>query len=241
VLSKPEVKFLRHKRLLGNPNAIENPAPILVSCLAVMGIITFEQALNETAHLKRHLLLGNGFSIALFPDRFRYGSLLDQADFTKLPEARLVFDAIGTTDFELVAQALKDTAAILPVYVDDAKIVAKIQEQGEALKELLVRAIAGSHPERPSDITEQQYKSCRTFLSHFVGASRVLDIAGKKKDLRGNVYTLNYDLLLYWTLLHNQIVNWNAENPLQSKFEETEELEHDVVFEPLMAILKRRT
>jgi Domain of unknown function (DUF4917) len=139
-----------------------------------MAIIKFDQALRDTTNVKRHLLLGNGFSIALFPDRFRYGSLLDQADFSQLPEARAVFDAIGTTDFELAAQALKNTAAIIPIYLNDAQALAKIQAHGEALKELLVHAIAGSHPERPSDIGEKQYKACRTFLANFVGDSRVL-------------------------------------------------------------------
>ena len=52
-------------------------------------------------------------------------------------------------------------------------------------------------------------------------------MAGKPKNLRANIYSLNYDLLLYWTLLHDQVVNWNAEDPLNSVVEETEELEHD--------------
>ncbi len=39
-------------------------------------LITFADALAASEQGKRHLLLGNGFSIALFPDRFRYGSLL---------------------------------------------------------------------------------------------------------------------------------------------------------------------
>jgi hypothetical protein len=45
--------------------------------------------------------------------------------------------------------------------------------------------------------------------------------------LRGNIYTLNYDILLYWTLLHDEVVNWNAADPLATTFEQTEALEHD--------------
>ena len=40
-------------------------------------VISFKEALTLTASArKRHLLLGNGFSIALQPDIFSYGSLL---------------------------------------------------------------------------------------------------------------------------------------------------------------------
>ena len=187
---------------------------------------TFAQALAETEAGKRHLLLGNGFSIALFPDRFRYGSLLGAADFSRYPEARKAFDQLGTTDFEVVIKALRDAVALLPLYSAETDAPTRMQEHAEALKELLIQAIAGRHPERPADITEKQYRACRTFLAHFVGESRDFKRLGGK-DRRGNIYTLNYDLLLYWTLLHDQVVDWNAGNPLASLVEQTEPLEHD--------------
>jgi hypothetical protein len=190
-------------------------------------IISFAESLAETSAIKRHLLLGNGYSIALFPDRFRYVSLLEQADFTSIPEARQAFDLLQTTDFEVVVRALKDSVALLPLYSGDQIAQAKMIQHAEALKEILVRAIAGRHPDRPSDISEEQYKACRAFLANFVGESRVLMVGGKSKDLRANIYSLNYDLLLYWTLLYDQVVNWNAADPLNSIMEQTEELEHD--------------
>lgn len=191
-------------------------------------IISFRDALKETSEKRRHLLLGNGFSIALFPDRFRYGSLLQEANFDGLPEARKAFDVLKTTDFELVVDALKNAVSLLPLYSGDASAQQKMAKHAEALKELLVRAIAGRHPDRPSDITEEQYKAARGFLANFVGERRAeIEVGEKNKDLRGKIYSLNYDLLLYWTLLHSQIVNWNAKNPLESTFETTEELEHD--------------
>jgi Domain of unknown function (DUF4917) len=181
-------------------------------------VITFNQALADTDAGKRHLLLGNGFSIALFPDRFRYGSLLEGADFTAHPEARQAFDQLGTTDFELVINALGNAVALLPIYSPDAEAVRRMGEHAEVLKELLVQAIAGRHPERPSDITEDQYRACRNFLANFVAESRD-DRANGGKDRRGKIYTLYYDLLLYWTLLHDQLLRWNAQNPLASVFE----------------------
>ncbi len=188
--------------------------------------IKFEEALAETSAKKRHLLLGNGFSIALFPDRFRYGALLDQADFTELDEARLVFQSLDTTDFEVVIDALRRTLAVMPIYAHNDAAEGKIAQHIEALKELLVRAIAGSHPERPSDVSEDQYRACRRFLANFVGESRVVENV-KKQDYRGKIYSLNYDLLLYWTLLHDQVIRWTGGGPLDVIVEDTEPLLHD--------------
>jgi hypothetical protein len=187
---------------------------------------SFAETLAETDGGRRHLLLGNGFSIALFPDRFRYGSLLEEADFTRCPEVRKAFDQLGTTDFEVVIKALRDAIALLPLYSADADPPIRMQEHAETLKELLIQAIAGRHPERPSDIAEHQYRACRKFLAHFVGETRDFR-AEHGRDRRGNIYTLNYDLLLYWTLLHDQVVEWNTVNPFASTFEQTETLEHD--------------
>lgn len=159
--------------------------------------VTFAEALRETATNKRQLLLGNGFSIALFPGCFDYRSLLASADFTAVPQARAAFDALGTTDFEVVIQALRSAVTLAPVYAIAAATGALMDEHSSSLKELLVQSIAGKHPARPADITEAQYQACRQFLSHFVGDSR-----DGPRDLRGKIYTLNYDLLLYWTLLH---------------------------------------
>lgn len=189
-------------------------------------LISFEQALQESTAAKRYLLLGNGFSIALFPDRFRYGSLLEEADFSSLPQARDAFDRLETVDFEVVIQALRQAVAVIPLYSNDSVAVARMADHCEALKELLVQAIAGRHPERPSDISDAQYQACRQFLAHFVGDSRDRSKDGGK-DLRGMIYTLNYDLLLYWTLLHDRILIGGDGNLLTARFEETEPLEHD--------------
>jgi len=53
-----------------------------------MKILTFKEALNDSAkHSNRHLLLGNGFSIACKPDIFQYGKLFERADFTSFSPA----------------------------------------------------------------------------------------------------------------------------------------------------------
>lgn len=190
-------------------------------------VISFADALRETESAKRHLLLGNGFSIALFPDSFRYGALLDEADFSQSPEARAAFDALGTTDFEVVVKSLNDAVRLLPLYSADSEAAERMRIDSEALKDLLVAAIAGRHPERPSDIEERQHQACREFLAHFIGDSRDFRKAGAK-DLRGKVFTLSYDLLLYWTLLHDRIVVEEVPgDPLSAIVFGTEPLLHD--------------
>ncbi|ALR20408.1 DUF4917 family protein [Sphingobium baderi] len=76
-----------------------------------MALLTFEQAIADSEQFsKRHLLLGNGFSIACRGDIFHYGSLYDQADFSGAPEVEAVFAALGTKDFEAVIRTLESAA-----------------------------------------------------------------------------------------------------------------------------------
>src|SRR5690606_26141721 len=62
----------------------------------------------------------------------------------------------------------------------------------KALKEILVKTIAVNHPVNPANIQDNEFMSCRHFLNHFLAP-----------ELTGHVFTLNYDLLLYWTLMHD--------------------------------------
>lgn len=187
-------------------------------------VVTFQDALAATEGRRRHLLLGNGFSIALFPNRFRYGSLLEETDFARAPEIREAFDRLQTTDFEVVINALKQAIAVLPIYLGNDGVPVRMSEHVELLKDLLVQAIAGLHPERPSEITEDQYAACRAFLAHFVGDSR-----GPRggQERRGQIYTLNYDLLLYWTLLHDRLIRINPDEPFAGAVAQAEPLKHD--------------
>jgi hypothetical protein len=51
-----------------------------------MDIMSFTEAMRRIDGAnKKHLLLGNGFSISLKPDIFSYGSLYENADFSSAP------------------------------------------------------------------------------------------------------------------------------------------------------------
>ena len=154
-----------------------------------MAVLTFAEAIHASAgYSKRHLLLGNGFSIACRPDIFRYEKLFEQADFSALSSsAKATFEALKTTDFERVIKALRDAAALATLYGATAAQVKAMLDDANALKELLVQTIAQSHPALPGDITDGEYAACQHFLDNF-----------------DTTYTFNYDLLLYWTHMHRE-------------------------------------
>lgn len=155
-----------------------------------MEVLDFSQAIKEIDKYKhKHLILGNGFSISLRPDIFTYGSLLDSANFDKAPHVGDLFKNIGTQDFELVIKHLIDSALVVSIYQpDNSELIGQLKSDAEIVKDALVTAIAKRHPDRPYDIKPEQYKSCRSFLSIF-----------------SHIYTLNYDVLLYWALMHSDV------------------------------------
>lgn len=154
-----------------------------------MKLLTFDEALVESSNCKkRHLLLGNGFSIACRPDIFRYDQLFLQADFSKLgARVKNVFAALDTTDFEKVIKSLRDAADLATHYGIDQANTQQMRNDADRLKELLVQTIADSHPASPIDISDDEYAACQRFLSYF-----------------DTTYTFNYDLLLYWTHMHHE-------------------------------------
>jgi len=158
-------------------------------------LVSFDQALKVAEQYgKKHLLLGNGFSIACKPNIFAYGSLFEEAKKTMTPELIGVFEAMGTQDFEEVIRALQNAAKIFGVYQPKmARIKDALLNDTRTLKTDLIKAVAGRHPARPNEISDASYHACRTFLSHFVG-----------QEQGGKVYTMNYDLLLYWAAMHEE-------------------------------------
>ncbi len=154
-------------------------------------LLTFDEAIEKSHDKKnRKVLLGNGFSRACKEDIFSYDALYKKAEFNKLSaSAHEAFESLGTTDFEIVIKALRQAALLAEVYVRDRpELVATLNKDAAGLRELLVGTIAQNHPERPQDIAPERYKACRKFLDNFKC-----------------IYTLNYDLLLYWALMQDEL------------------------------------
>lgn len=157
-----------------------------------MPLLTFDEALEESGGVTKNLLIGNGFSISCRPGIFTYDTIFDQTDFENAQEIQEVFNVFGVRDFEAVIRLLQDSSLIVGIYDREAtELIDNVTAHAELLKDLLVRTLTAHHPDNVGSISEQEYRSAATFLSHFLHDPR-----------NGNVYTFNYDLLLYWTSIY---------------------------------------
>ena len=138
----------------------------------------------------RHLLLGNGFSIAYDYNRFSYAALLQRAKDEGLigTISGKLFDALKTQDFEAVIKSLSSSIDALQI-LDSVKYASEIillTNEVDRLKEALAQVLAALHPDRPFDISDDAYIQVRNFLDPFE-----------------KTYTANYDLLLYWAYMQS--------------------------------------
>ena len=159
----------------------------------------------QSAGKKPTLLIGNGFSISWSPEVFRYQAILEQADetdaFATASEyARTLFNALNnTSDFEEVAKALTTSSTVSKHYqCSDKHTLDKMKTDICHIQNILVETIAKHHPVNSLAITEEQYEAAKAFLSNF-----------------GKIYTINYDLLLYWVI--NKYLD---ELPFKDRFED---------------------
>ena len=154
-------------------------------------VLTFKEAIKDSKVAKtRHLLLGNGFSIAC-SGVFNYKSLFENADFSSVQKLPELFKVQGTEDFEQIMGILDDAIKVLKIYNKNSLDAVKIESDIEALKDILIKTITKKHPDH-SEING--FELCKKFLKHFRGSA----------NGGGNVYTLNYDLLLYWALRNDR-------------------------------------
>lgn len=145
--------------------------------------LTFEECIKISS-AKKHLVLGNGFSIDLFPNIFNYKKLAEKITD---PNIQAIFKEFNTSDFEFVVLKLTESLRVLSYYDTNKNIFDKVKFDAERLKDILISVISEAHPENPTAITENQFKSCYDFLRHFE---------------EGRKYTFNYDLILYWVYMH---------------------------------------
>lgn len=153
-------------------------------------ILTFQEALNKAnefgkkyeEYRTKNILLANGFSIACCKDIFTYKKLFDSADFSE--EINKVFKEFDTFDFEKIIKKLDDTSKIVNIYDKENQICQQLEIDANKIKDELVKVISKKHPEHQHKIPDYKFCSAYRFLSNF-----------------NKIYTLNYDLLLYWTLV----------------------------------------
>ncbi|MCC8351893.1 DUF4917 family protein [Bacillus sp. AF23] len=139
----------------------------------------FETLSNEYPDLLENLLTGNGFSIE-FNDNFKYGGLLDYLNHEhKLDDIEQeLFKSFNTTNFEFVLNSLLTAIKINETYKIENK---DLWKSYETIKQHLIYAVKGIHPERYS--------------------LNIKKLAWSFNIFKSNIFTTNYDLLSYWALL----------------------------------------
>lgn len=141
-----------------------------------------------------HLLLGNGFSMAYDPSIFSYNALSQFLDGLHDDTLTQVMGVIKSNNFELIMRQLDDFSKIAKIFGVEESIINKIKATSTSLKKNLIEAVKKLHPEHVFTIPEEKSQACAKFLSTFT-------------ENQGNIFTTNYDLLLYWVLMRNNIEN----------------------------------
>ncbi|MCB9251729.1 MAG: DUF4917 family protein [Flavobacteriales bacterium] len=143
---------------------------------------------------QKHLLIGNGFSMAYDAKIFSYNALykfIDELDNEMLSK---LFEVINTKNFELVMQQLDNFIEIAEAFEVDKKFTEKLKKANEILRNSLIDAISKLHPEHVFEVSFEKSQSCANFLTEYL-------------DNNGFVFSTNYDLLMYWVLLRNELKN----------------------------------
>ncbi len=161
-----------------------------------MALQSYQQMISDLHEKKRkhHLLLGNGFSMAYDPAIFSYTALhkfIQESDDVVLTK---LFSSIKTKNFELIMQQLATFVELLKAFEPDSKLINLFNGTSDKLKLSLIDAIKSLHPDHVFKIEEDRSTCCAKFLSEFL-------------DNGGQIFTTNYDVLLYWVLLRNNIAN----------------------------------
>ncbi|WP_081465765.1 DUF4917 family protein [Corynebacterium variabile] len=134
------------------------------------------------------LILGNGFSSA-YGECFRYPTLKSRAEIPNLsrPKDR-IFEESGSDDFETTMRRMSYTTSMLRLYSQGSSsdICCQIENDRLLIKNALVETLADIHPPSSRSIDSIKYRRTRSLIRKF-----------------SRIYSLNYDLLLYWATLNS--------------------------------------
>lgn len=150
------------------------------------------QEILDNCREEKSIILGNGFGmsfdIATNEDSFNWNSLLDLCDIEEGSEIHELLQNCNF-DFELAHQKLNNAIDVLELYNPRSQINEHLSDQLQYLREQLIIAVSASHPssfvQRRSPELNRLVRNCRDFLNNF-----------------DSVFSLNYDLLLYWIRCH---------------------------------------
>ncbi len=161
-----------------------------------MSVQTFDEVMEHLnkENRERHLLIGNGFSMAYDPSIFSYNALSKFVEDSKNDILVKLFKAVNTRNFEELMKYLALSKDIVKAFGGEQRTIDKIDQATMALKESLISAVKTLHPEHVFTIPEEKSVSCANFLKGFL-------------DNDGKIFSTNYDILLYWVLMRNNLPN----------------------------------
>ena len=131
------------------------------------------------------LLVGNGASMAIWK-RFGYRSLYETAatwagDNRLTPEDQAVFGQLGTENFELVLSALRTCSRVCEALGKDS---GHADDRYESVRDALIQAVRLVHIPW-NDLPDDRLDQAHNYLAGIP-----------------SIYSTNYDLLLYWAIMH---------------------------------------
>ena len=162
-----------------------------------MKLETFDDVLasiKKNPSREFHLLLGNGFSMAYDPSVFSYNALHDFVINIEDNDLSAILNVIETRNFEVIMQYLDSFSALIAAFGGKPELKKRVEAASTRLKASLLNAVKTLHPEHVFKVPEEQSKVCANFLKGFL-------------DTGGHIYSTNYDLLLYWVLMRNSVLN----------------------------------
>lgn len=165
--------------------------------------------LDKQKNRPKHLLLGNGFSMAYGSDIFSYNALYSFIENLDNEVLSKLFNIVNTKNFELVMQQVDNFIQMAEAFSEDKSFIQKLKDANQELQESLINAIKKLHPEHVFEVPPEKSESCYKFLSDFL-------------DKDGKVFSTNYDLLLYWVLMRN--ASKKANDGFGKELENEEEL-----------------
>lgn len=155
--------------------------------------ISFDEALELSQNQERNLLIGNGFSISA-SDTFNYKTLFSVTDFSKIGAAQNLFISFGTYDFEKIIDYLDISSKVLDTLYDFQRAKSLTLLKSQLITEF-IHAIIRIHPDNLYQTSENKAIQPSNFANNAKFLANFLCQTG------GNIFTVNYDLLLYWSLL----------------------------------------
>src|ERR1700676_44841 len=123
---------------------------------------TYEEVLKylEEKRRPKHLLFGNGFSIAYDKDIFSYNALSTFIENTDDHLLKQLFERLNTKNFELIMQQLDNFCEIAGIFSEDKTLIPRIKAASEKLKNSLIEAVKELHPEHVFKIPQAKSHSC---------------------------------------------------------------------------------